>query len=57
MSERVWRRGVGVVRERRELERAAVEEEEKRLQEAAILLKHQQTPGLLTNHLFSYALS
>jgi len=35
-----------VVRERRELERAAVEEEEKRLQEAAILLKHQQTPGI-----------
>ena len=46
-----------MVRERRELERAAVEEEEKRLQEAAILLKHQQTPGLLTNHLFSYAFS
>jgi len=46
VSERVWRRGVGVVRERRELERAAVEEEEKRLQEAAILLKHQQTPGI-----------
>ena len=46
-----------MVRERRELERAAVEEEEKRLQEAAILLKHQQTPGLLANHLFSYAFS
>ena len=40
-----------MVRERRELEKAAVEEEEKRLQEAAILLKHQQTPGPLTDKL------
>ena len=34
------------MRERRELERAAEEEEEKRLQEAEMLLKHQQTPGI-----------
>ena len=47
----MWKRGIAVVQERRELERVAVEEEEKRLQEAAMLLKHQQTPGLLTNSL------
>ena len=40
-----------MVRERRELEKAAVEEEEKRLQEAAMLLNHQQTPGPLTDKL------
>ena len=47
----MWRGGVAVVRERRERERVAVEEEEKRLQEAAMLLKHQQTPGPLTDKL------
>ena len=51
VSSRVWRKGIAVVRERRELEKAAVEEEEKRLQEAAMLLKHQQTPGPLTDKL------
>ena len=45
----MWRKGIAVVRERRELEKAAVEE--KRLQEAAMLLKHQQTPGPLTDKL------
>ena len=46
VSSRVWKRGFALVRERRELERAAEEEEEKRLQEAEMLLKHQQTPGI-----------
>ena len=48
VSGRVWRKGIAVVGERRELERAAEEEEEKKLQEAAMLLKHQQTPGVLS---------
>jgi len=46
VSGRVWRRGIAVAREKREMERAALEEEEKRLQEAATLLKHQQIPGI-----------